>query len=132
MKYGSDFTICFYVSAKHKLADNEVRGPTVFRKTKDVEYTIFLPFAVIMKQSDPRRAALAYLFRGVYEVFKKLDIDSAKVSEKEEVMIRRICSDPEMFESQEDYLASKASNGPDVGPPLWHATPEMKSSEDRT
>src|SRR5690349_15123604 len=66
--YDEDFTLRFYISAKHELENNEVRGPTVIRKTKDVEYTIFLPFEVIIRQPDPRRAALVYLFQGLYEV----------------------------------------------------------------
>ena len=120
-KYGEDCTLRFYISAKHDLHDNEVRGPSVFRKTKDIEYTIFLPFSVIMRRNDPRRAALNFLFQGIYKVFEKLRIDSTNVRMREEEWTRFICSAPEMFESEADYLSSQARNASGVGAPLWRA-----------
>ena len=43
-KYGRDFELTFNVSAKTALQDNEIRGPTVYRKTKNVEVHDFLAF----------------------------------------------------------------------------------------
>jgi hypothetical protein len=129
-KYGDDFKLGFNVSAKHELEKNEVRGPSVFRKAKDVEYTIFLPFAVFMQQPDPRLAALGFLFQGVYDVFRRLEIDSSKLQEQEGRIIQHICSNSEMFESETQHLASQARNGPNVGPPVWHATPEIETPDE--
>ena len=50
-KYGDDYKLIFNVSAKQVIQVNEIRGPTVFKKTKDVEYTAFLPFDVIRASS---------------------------------------------------------------------------------
>ena len=62
-KYGDDFSLMFRISAKSDLEDNEIRGPTVFRKTRDVEYSIFLPFDVIVRHTDAPRSALRFLLR---------------------------------------------------------------------
>src|SRR5438132_14279232 len=56
-KFGREFELMFRISAKQKLKRNEIRGPTVFNKTRDVEYTIFLPFAVIIRHVDAPKLA---------------------------------------------------------------------------
>ena len=98
-KYGSDFKLGFNVSAKNAIQDIEINGPTVFRKSKDVEYTIFLPFDVITHNAEVPKCALKFLMRGVCSVFESLDIDVAKILEKQDSLIEHICSDPTMFES---------------------------------
>lgn len=42
-RFGNDYSLVFNVSAKHKLTEPEIKGPTVFKREKTVEYTIFLP-----------------------------------------------------------------------------------------
>lgn len=97
-KYGEDFELTFNVSAKQRLQDNEIRGPTVFRKTKDVEYTVFLPFDVIMPHADAPRHALRFLLKGVCEVFDRLEIDKTRLLDKQDSIIESICSDRTMLE----------------------------------
>src|SRR5438128_660345 len=63
-KYGSDFELMFRISAKNGIQDNEIRGPTVFRKAKDVEYTVFLPFDIISGTHDVPHSALRFLLKG--------------------------------------------------------------------
>ncbi len=60
-KYGDDYDLIFNVSAKRGLQENEIRGPGIYRRTKDVEYSVFLPFDVIMASSDIYRTALEIL-----------------------------------------------------------------------
>jgi hypothetical protein len=95
--YGRDFELTFNISAKQGLADNEIKGPTVFKKTKDVEYTVFLPFDVIIRQVDAPKHALTFLLKGVCDVFASLDIDNAKVLRKRQSLVEGICSDPTML-----------------------------------
>jgi len=96
-QYGMDFELMFRVSAKRILQDNELRGPTVFKKTKDVEYTVFLPFDVIMRHADAPRQAVMFLLNGVCDVFDKLEIDKARLLDQRESIIEGICSDPTML-----------------------------------
>ena len=42
--YGPEYDLIFRMSAKEGLAKPEIKGPTVFKRDKDVEYTVFLPF----------------------------------------------------------------------------------------
>lgn len=96
-RYGDDFDLVFNVSAKQKIRDNEVRGPAVFRKDRNVEFTVFLPFDVIMRKADAPRVALAFLLNGVAYGFDKLEIDNSKLLKKQESIIKGICADPTML-----------------------------------
>src|SRR5262249_53152793 len=93
-KYGEDFELIFYMSAKRDLRENEIRGPTVFKKAKDVEFTVFLPFDVIMRHSDAPRQALLFLMKGVCDVLDRLEIDKARLLDEQTSIIEGICSDP--------------------------------------
>lgn len=95
--YGADFELMFRISAKHDLDDNEIRGPSVFKKDKDVEFTVFLPFDVIMAHADAPKHALLFLLKGVCDVFDMLEIDKAKLLDRQRSLIDAICSDPTML-----------------------------------
>lgn len=97
-KYGADYSLIFRISAKHSLDEVELRGPTVFKKTQDVEYTIFLPFPVIMSERWPPHAALDRIVQGVCAVFDKLGIDAAEVRRCQEQLVAAICADSTMFQ----------------------------------
>jgi hypothetical protein len=96
-KYGSEFEMTFNVSAKQDLLDNEIRGPSVFKKTKDVEYTVFLPFDVIIRHADAPRHALRFLLKGVCNAFDRLEINKAKLLDTQDSLIEGICTDPTML-----------------------------------
>jgi hypothetical protein len=100
-KYGRDFDLVFNVSAKTGTNDNEIRGPAVFKKTKDVEYTIFLPFDVISRKRDVPRSALQFLLKGTCSVLEALDIDTTRLKKQQDSIIDKICSTPNMFETDE-------------------------------
>jgi hypothetical protein len=92
--YGRDFDLTFNISAKRDIKDNEIVGPTVYRKTKDVEYTVFLPFDVISRSSQVPESALRFLLKGTCFVFELLGIDATQVVRQQEAMIKEICADP--------------------------------------
>src|SRR5262249_28304632 len=77
--YGEVSELIFRVSAKHRLEDNEIKGPTVFKKEKDVEFTVFLPFDVIMTHSDAPKQAVHFLLKGVCEALDILKIEKARL-----------------------------------------------------
>ena len=96
-KHGPDFELMVRVNADAMLSENKIMGPTVFKKTKDVEYVVTLPFGVVTKAPDGRRAAMEFLMAGVRSVFQKAGIDPAKLDEHTTFIIDRVCSDPSMF-----------------------------------
>jgi hypothetical protein len=87
----------FRISAKRGISDNEIRGPTVFKKDKDVEYTIFLPFDVIAAEPDVNRGALTFLMKGVYRVLESLEIDTATLRSHENSIVNHILTGPGML-----------------------------------
>jgi len=96
-RYAEDYSLMFRISAKKELAVNEIKGPTVYKKDKDVEFSIFLPYTAIMQSTEPNREALKYLFEGIYEVFGKYEINISMLKSEQGKIIDKIMSSPEMF-----------------------------------
>lgn len=96
-KHGPGFNLIVRVSAKPQIQDNRIAGPTIFKKDKDVEFTLFLPFDVIMAAQDGCRVAAEYLLSGIRSVFQKAGIDPVKLDEQRASIIEHICSDPAML-----------------------------------
>lgn len=140
-KYGDDWKLIFRISANWSLDEDdtergvklseaaranlaryrsftseplrlEVRGPTVFKKDKDVEYSIFLPFRRIVESENPPVTALNYIFAGVYSVLEKMQIDTNKLRAEQDRIVEHICSEPKMFD-----VNPRAESG--IGPPVW-------------
>jgi hypothetical protein len=142
-KYGDDWKLIFNISARwspdeddtergEKLSDDvraklarvrwftseplrvELRGPTVFRKDKDVEYSIFLPFRRVIESETPPATALNHIFAGVYAVLEKMQIDTSKLRAEQDRIIQHVCSEPRLIDFN---LASKTG----IDPSLWSA-----------
>ena len=101
-RFGEDWNLVFNVSAKADISENEIRGPSIFKKTKDVEFTVFLPFDVIQSEPSVPQAALGFLLQGVGSVFQSLGVASQKLKDREATLIERICADPKMFKGPFD------------------------------
>ena len=96
-RYGDDWALMFRVSAKRIIVDNEVRGPSVFKKSKDVEFTIFLPFDPIQHEASVARSAVAFLLRGVCAVLDSLGFDTTSIQARQSSLAESISSDPTML-----------------------------------
>jgi hypothetical protein len=96
-KYGAGFNLVINVSADTQISDNKIKGPTIFKKDKDVEFTLFLPFDVIVAAADGRRVALEYLLGGIHSVFKQAGIGTERLAERKAFIIEHIYSDPTML-----------------------------------
>jgi len=109
--YGEDWELMFNMSAKaynvktrKKRKVNEICGPTVFKKEKDVEYTIFLPFDHnTPHDNDKRRFALGHLFEGIYDVLWRYDIDTSRLEAGQQRIIDDIIADPETLRKPKPY-----------------------------
>jgi hypothetical protein len=95
--YGVDYALMFRISAKSLLEKNEILGPTVFRKTKDVEYTIYLPFDLIMKHADVPRVCIQFLLQGIYDVYDRLGLEKSALLAKQDEILEMICCDATML-----------------------------------
>ncbi len=97
-RYGIDFDLIFRMSAKSNISVAEIKGPTIFKKDKDIEFTIFLPFN---KEGPLRpgvyRRALVQLMGQIAEVLIRLGLDVSQLTQDSDAIIDSILDNPKMF-----------------------------------
>lgn len=98
-RYGVGFELVVRIGADTQIVDNEIRGPTVFKKDRSVEFSVFLPFDVIVASAEGCRVALEYMLDGIRAIFCQAGIDPERLEEKKTFFIERICSDPAMLKT---------------------------------
>ncbi|MFN6301346.1 MAG: hypothetical protein ACK42H_04065 [Planctomycetota bacterium] len=88
------------MSAKEGLAKPEIKGPTVFKRDKDVEYTVFLPFdrSVDMDANTLSRA-LDLLLSSMIVILEELDMTTTDLSAELSAIIDRILGDAKMIDA---------------------------------
>jgi len=98
--YGPEYDLIFRMSAKEGLAKPEIKGPTVFKRDKDVEYTVFLPFdrSVEMDAKTLSRA-LDFLLSSMIEILKELEMTTTGLSEELSAIVDRILGDAKMIDA---------------------------------
>jgi hypothetical protein len=96
-KYGEDWDLIFRISAKQKIDNLQIRGPTKFKNDRDVEYTIFLPYDKIKNDLQILKSALEYLFNGVFSVFESLEVSIEKLQVAKDELIETIINDQSMY-----------------------------------
>jgi hypothetical protein len=96
-RYGENFDLVIRISAQNQITGNLLKGPTIFEEEEDVEYTLFLPYDVIIQSADGRRAAATFLLEGIRAVFERVGIRTARLNERTELLLERLCSDPAML-----------------------------------
>jgi hypothetical protein len=96
-KYGADFVLRLYIGADTQMSDNRIKGPSIHKKSKEVEYYISLPFDVIAQSDEGLRSALAYLLSGIRHVFVLAGIDPGRLDQRTDSLIEHICSDSVML-----------------------------------
>ena len=79
-KFGVDFKLGFRLSAKEEIGEPEIRGPTVFKRDKDVEFSIFLPFRS-KDYHDPVEASLILeqFLRAAAQVMNQIGLNTDKL-----------------------------------------------------
>jgi hypothetical protein len=98
--YGPEYDLIFRMSAKEGLAKPEIKGPTVFKRDKDVEYTVFLPFdrSVEMDAKTLSRA-LDFLLTSMIEILKELEMTTTGLSAELSAIVDRILGDAKMIDA---------------------------------
>jgi hypothetical protein len=93
-QYGDGWELMFRISAKRAICASEICGPSVFKKSKDVEFTIFLPFDIIQRESIVLQSAISFLLQGVCSALDSLGIDSSGIQARLASLAESISSDP--------------------------------------
>ena len=86
------------IAPQQRITDNRIVGPKEFRRTKDIEYTLFLPYTRIKKADRSRSMAAEFLMRGVRDIFVRADMPVNRLDEIAPALCRAIASRPEMLE----------------------------------
>jgi hypothetical protein len=95
---GEGFMLTVYISAKTKAESNEIRGPSVAKKSKIVEYTLFLPYDVIDRSEDRCRAAMTHIVTGIQSIFQLAEIEAEGLEARRAAILDHVCADPTMLE----------------------------------
>ena len=103
-QYGEDWNLIFRISAKKDIDATMICGPTAFKKQKDVEFTIFLPFKKIERKYNKIELLVVYLLQGVCSVLGSLGIATENVVQTQESLIKSVCSNPAMLKNDASRL----------------------------
>ncbi len=98
-RFGKDFDLMFRMSAKAGIVAPEVRGPTVFKKDKSVEFTVFLTFdRAEQRGQDAYCRALKQLMVEITGILRSLRLDASQLVQDCDQIIERIIANPKMIE----------------------------------
>lgn len=97
-QYGDDFDLIFRMSAKSGIQEPEIKGPTVFRRDKDVEYTVFLPYGGNAHDLNSLGEVVSSLISAIIDVLDDLGFDTTNVSSDSAELIKQITGDAGMVE----------------------------------
>lgn len=99
-RYGIDFSLGVRISARRNSKQADVLGPTVFKKSKDVEYTLMLPYDLIMSTPDGCRLAIELIIDGVSEICTRANIDCPGLHTAKGRIVEEVCSNPAMLKTR--------------------------------
>ena len=96
--YAEDFNLIFRISAKSEITESDIKGPAVYKRDKDVEFTIFLPFDKQASQSKRLyRQVLKELICQIVNVLESLEIDVTQILQNSDEIIETIVTTPKMI-----------------------------------
>jgi hypothetical protein len=108
--YGTDFDLMFNVSAKTKINVPEIKGPTVFKRTKDVEFSVFLPHDGRQPcKPDDCRQPIKFLLDSIVIVLSRLDLDASNVLKDAPFLLEHTVTAPEMIKIEDEALGGWTS-----------------------
>ena len=101
-RFGANWTLIVRVSADDEISDNKILGPTVFKTERDVEFSLFLPYNIIVSQrGDVFRAALHWILSGIAEILDRVGLDPRPLVQANDSILDEMCSRPEMIKTEE-------------------------------
>lgn len=118
-RFGLDWKPILRMSARRGTRRYELAGPALFRRQKDVEYVIFLPFDEIAGRPDAPIAAILALLEGALDVFERLGIEVRPGDFDHESIAARVCSDRSVLTPRHPWE-----------PAALHETPMRRIFED--
>lgn len=100
-RFGEDWSFVFRMSAKAELIAPDIRGPAVYKRYKNVEYTIFLPFDQSVSLSrDVLSNALRVLLSCIAKALDDCGMDTGKLRAESEAIVSHIMNSPKMIKEE--------------------------------
>jgi hypothetical protein len=102
-KFSIDFTILFSLSAKSEIEIAEIKGPTIYKKDKDIEFTVFLPHdGKAVDSYEDCRKPLEIFFSCLATALESLTLDASLIKKNSHLLIEKILSNQLMFDNLAD------------------------------
>ena len=100
-KHGSDFGLGFRISAKDDIEEPEIKGPTIFKRDKTIEYSVFLPH----KANDYHDIAVAshlvdQILDSVVVILPEVGLDASNVLKEAKRIRTEFLSRPGFIDAQ--------------------------------
>lgn len=95
-KFGAGFELVINVTAVAGTIHTSIKGPTVYKRDHDVEFTLELPFDVVATASDRCAKAVVLLLEGVEAVFSRVALDVGPLQRERAEIAGKVCSDSSM------------------------------------
>jgi hypothetical protein len=98
-RYGAVEKVVVNVSAKTSIANVELRGPTRFKKTNSIEYTVFLPYTILQEEvarSSSFEAPICQILVGTADALERLGLDCSRFRLEIDSLLRTIMADARM------------------------------------
>jgi hypothetical protein len=100
--YGPDYTVIFRVSADSGLTNPEVKGPTIYAKDEDVEFSIFIPYETDGGLTWKKcKTALTQLLKEIIHVLETLQLDPSWISRNSTGLVEHVLSNDQMIDRDE-------------------------------
>lgn len=99
-QFGNDFGLGLRISAKDDISQPEIKGPTVFKRDKNVEFTIFLPHRRV-DYRDPQESLALFdeLFRSVLVVLPHVGLSTTTLAADIQQLQTEFQNTPGLLES---------------------------------
>ena len=101
--FTEEYKIGFRISAKKNINTLEIKGPTIFKKDKSIEFTLFLPFKQEIADVGSIEAcadAFAIVLEGISQCLLLLGLPTDKIQHAKPALLKFFKSDQRLIKAQ--------------------------------
>jgi hypothetical protein len=96
--YSEDFGLGIRISAKADIAEPEIKGPTIFKRPRNVEFTVFLPYeARDCYDGEASRKIIQLILQSATRILEHVGLDATKVRDDSPALLAAFLARPEFI-----------------------------------
>lgn len=100
-RFGSGFNMMFRINARSGIVEPELFGPTVFKRDRDVEYTIFLPFdPELVLTKNVLSDVIVTMLEAICGILDDLGVSVSLTSSDIRQLATTLAEDPQMIDQE--------------------------------